>query len=45
MTPHWNYSEISQAIARGIRAGSHKYLLERDETVEMDIYQFVFYSF
>lgn len=24
LTPWWNYSEISQAIARGIRFGSHK---------------------
>jgi hypothetical protein len=23
LTPHWNYSEIDQAIARGIRIGSH----------------------
>lgn len=28
LTPHWNYSETSQAIARGIRLGSHNELLK-----------------
>lgn len=28
-TPHWNYSETAQAIARGTRLGSHNYLLEQ----------------
>ena len=27
LTPHWNYGEISQAIARGYRFGSHKDLI------------------
>lgn len=27
MSPHWNFSETKQAIARGIRAGSHKTLV------------------
>lgn len=40
MGPHWNYSEISQATARGIRAGSHKDLL-KDGPVTLDIYQLV----
>lgn len=34
-TPHWNYSLISQVIARGLRVGSHKDL---DFTPEVDIY-------
>lgn len=29
LTPHWNYSEISQALARGIRLGSHNDLLKK----------------
>lgn len=27
LTPHWNYSETAQAIARGIRLGSHRDLI------------------
>ncbi len=27
LTPHWNYSETAQALARGIRLGSHNDLL------------------
>jgi len=27
LTPHWNYSETSQALARGYRLGSHKDLI------------------
>lgn len=27
LTPHWNYSETAQALARGIRYGSHRILL------------------
>lgn len=32
LTPHWNYSETEQAIARGLRTGSHKFLLNDFET-------------
>ena len=41
LTPHWNYSETSQAIARGIRAGSHKKLkeLNPDNKTSINIYQ------
>lgn len=28
LSPHWNYSETSQVIARGVRLGSHKALLK-----------------
>lgn len=28
LTPHWNYSETAQALARGIRLGSHNDLLK-----------------
>jgi hypothetical protein len=41
-TPHWNYSETSQVIARGWRLGSHNDLLERgDKNIEVEIYQLV----
>jgi superfamily II DNA or RNA helicase len=39
LTPHWNYSETSQAIARGLRLGSHKDLIENDITPIVKIYQ------
>ena len=29
LTPHWNYSEIAQALARGIRMGSHSKYIEK----------------
>ena len=38
-TPHWNYSEIAQALARGIRLGSHNDLLASGETPIVDIMQ------
>ena len=38
-TPWFNYSETSQAIARGIRVGSHNQLLEAGVDVEIQIYQ------
>jgi hypothetical protein len=41
LTPHWNYSETSQAIARGIRAKSHKLLQDKGITPELDIFQHV----
>lgn len=41
LTPNWNYSETSQVIARGIRLGSHKDLIELGENPEVKIYQMV----
>ena len=41
LTPHWNYSETSQAIARGIRVKSHKLLQDQGITPELDIFQHV----
>jgi superfamily II DNA or RNA helicase len=42
LTPHWNYSETSQIIARGLRLGSHNDLI-KDGTLDIriDIYQYV----
>lgn len=40
-TPHWNYSETSQAIARGFRLNSHKDLIEAGITPDVNIYQYV----
>ena len=37
-TPYWNYSETSQAIARGFRAGSHRDLIEAGITPVIQIY-------
>ena len=39
LTPHWNYSEIAQAIARGYRLGSHKDLISKGITPTFHIYQ------
>lgn len=40
MTPHWNYSETSQVIARGWRFGSHQDLLARgDQNIKVEIFQ------
>lgn len=39
LTPHWNYSETSQVIARGWR-NSHHDLIERGETPVLNIYQY-----
>ena len=38
LTPHWNYSETSQAIARGWRTGSHDHLLKDNENIILNIY-------
>jgi len=38
-TPWFNYSETSQAIARGYRLGSHKTLIASGITPSLDIYQ------
>lgn len=40
-TPWWNYPEIEQAIARGIRFGSHNDLLVRGITPKVEIMQVV----
>ena len=41
LTPHWNYSETSQAIGRGYRYGSHADLINAGITPVYDIYQYV----
>lgn len=42
LTPHWNYAETAQAIARGWRFGSHDTLLARgDANVTVNVYQCV----
>lgn len=38
-TPHWNYSETAQALARGIRLGSHNDLIQNGETPVVTIIQ------
>jgi hypothetical protein len=38
-TLHWNYTETHQAIARGIRFGSHDVLLRHYPQVTVEIYQ------
>lgn len=41
LTPHWNYSETTQAIYRGIREGSHRALIENYIVPDIKIYQMV----
>jgi len=41
LTPHWNYSETAQAIARGYRFGSHKDLINAGIIPEFIVYQYV----
>ena len=41
LTPHWNYSETAQAIARGYRFGSHKDLINSGIIPEFIVYQYV----
>ena len=41
VTPHWNYSETAQAIARGIRLGSHNDLFKLGQNVTVKIRQCV----
>lgn len=38
-TPHWNYSETAQALARGIRLGSHNDLIKAGEKPKITILQ------
>lgn len=41
LTPHWNYAETEQAIARGIRFKSHEDLERAGIVPEVKIYQYV----
>jgi hypothetical protein len=41
LSPWFNYSTIEQSIARGLRLGSHKFLLETNPATELEIYQLV----
>ena len=41
LTPHWNYSETSQIIARGLRVGSHNDLVNSGFVPNIKIYQYV----
>ena len=41
LTPHWNYSEIDQAIARGYRFGSHRELIKNGIEPVVRIFQYV----
>lgn len=41
MSPHWNYGETAQAIARGWRLGSHNYKLKNNRDVSVEIHQCV----
>lgn len=39
LTPHWNYSETDQAIARGYRFGSHRALINAGISPVVEIFQ------
>lgn len=41
LTPHWNYSETDQAVARGYRFGSHKDLIDKGIEPVLKIFQYV----
>ena len=41
LTPHWNYSETSQIIARGWRMGSHRHIQKRGIRPSVYVYQYV----
>lgn len=41
LTPHWNYSETSQIIARGLRLGSHNDLIKTGIIPVVKIYHYV----
>ena len=41
LTPHWNFSETSQIIARGWRLGSHSDLQERGIVPTVSVYKYV----
>ena len=38
LTPHWNYAETEQAIARGYRLGSHADLLKTKKNIILHVY-------
>lgn len=38
MSPHWNYSKLTQAIGRVVRSNSHADLPEQSRTVEVYVY-------
>lgn len=38
LTPHWNFSELAQAIARGIRLNAHNDLIRAGKKPEIKIY-------
>lgn len=39
LTPHWNYAETAQVIARGWRLGSHEALIRDGQFPEVRVYQ------
>lgn len=39
LTPHWNYSETAQVIARGWRVGAHTNMIDRGDVPTISIYQ------
>lgn len=41
LSPWFNYSTIEQSMARGLRLGSHKFLLETNPNTELEIFQLV----
>lgn len=41
LSPHWNYSDIEQAIGRGYRYGSHYDLIQAGVSPEYNVYQYV----
>jgi superfamily II DNA or RNA helicase len=41
LTPHWNYSETSQIIARGLRLGSHNDLIKKGIIPEVQVYHYI----
>lgn len=41
LTPHWNYTPITQALSRGLRYGSHEQLIKSGIKPVMNIYQHV----
>ena len=40
-SPHWNYAELAQAIARGVRLDSHKALIDAGKNPIVQIYRHV----
>jgi superfamily II DNA or RNA helicase len=44
LTPHWNYAETSQIIARGFRLGSHNDLIKVGINPEVRIYHYAAFA-